>query len=174
MAKAGSHEASGPAVGPLAGTRLNRTLAGCRCFPAGTGVRMADGTTESAEDVKIGDKVLATDPKTGKTTASEVTTTIVTDSDEKFTDLTISTREGEEHLVATSEHPFWSVTEKDWIEAGKLKPGAALRTPDGHTVEVVHSRQYEDSARTYNLTTKGLHTYYVLAGLTPILVHNSN
>ncbi|PZT75901.1 MULTISPECIES: polymorphic toxin-type HINT domain-containing protein [unclassified Streptomyces] len=173
-AKAGLYEGSGPKVGPLKGTELNRTLAGCRCFPAGTGVRMGDGTAKPIEDVKLGDKVLATDPETGKTVASEVTATIVTESDKKFTELTIATGAGEERLVATSEHPFWSAAEKKWIEAGSLRPGAALRTPDGRTVEVVHSRHYEDSVRTYNLTVEGLHTYYVLAGQTPVLVHNSN
>ncbi|MFE0085891.1 hypothetical protein, partial [[Kitasatospora] papulosa] len=28
--------------------------------------------------------------------------------------------------------------------------------------------------RTYNLTVEDFHTYYVLAGATPVLVHNSN
>jgi hypothetical protein len=35
-------------------------------------------------------------------------------------------------------------------------------------------RRYADEARTYNLTITDLHTYYVLAGETPVLVHNSN
>nr|WP_241269272.1 HINT domain-containing protein [Streptomyces chrestomyceticus] len=35
------------------------------------------------------------------------------------------------------------------------------------------ARAFDQRARTYNLTVDGIHTYYVLAGDTPILVHNS-
>ncbi|WP_206475157.1 Hint domain-containing homing endonuclease, partial [Dietzia sp. KRD202] len=51
----------------------------CKCFPAGTDVLMADGTTKHIEDVKVSDKVLATDPETGKTGPRTVTRLIVTD-----------------------------------------------------------------------------------------------
>ncbi|WP_328884635.1 polymorphic toxin-type HINT domain-containing protein [Streptomyces sp. NBC_00299] len=146
----------------------------CKCFLAGTDILMADGTTKDIEDVKLGDKVLATDPETGKSGAREVTATIVTDSDKHFTELTIATDNGKEHLTATYEHPFWSVSEHEWVEAGDLEPGMTLRTDEGHTVEVTATRQYTDHVRTYNLTIESVHTYYVLAGATPVLVHNSN
>ncbi|MCX5535759.1 polymorphic toxin-type HINT domain-containing protein [Streptomyces sp. NBC_00006] len=147
---------------------------GCKCFLAGTGVLMADGNSKNIEDVELGDKVIATDPKTGKTSEREVTATIITDSDKQFTDLTLSTDDGTEHLTATHEHPFWSVSQHKWIPAGKLKPGMTLRTNTGRTVEVTATHHHEDRVRTYNLTVEGQHTYYVLAGQTPILVHNSN
>ncbi|MCI3933951.1 polymorphic toxin-type HINT domain-containing protein [Streptomyces sp. AN091965] len=146
---------------------------GCKCFLAGTDVLMADGSTKNIEDVELGDKVQATDPETGETSEREVTATIVTDDDKQFTELTITTPDGPEKLTATYEHPFWSVGQKDWIEAGDLKPGTTLRTDDGRTVTVAATRQYQDHQRTYNLTIEGLHTYYVLAGATPVLVHNS-
>ncbi|MFE1437342.1 polymorphic toxin-type HINT domain-containing protein [Streptomyces sp. NPDC058739] len=145
----------------------------CKCFLAGTGVLMADGTTKDIEDVKLGDKVLATDPKTGETGAREVTATIVTASDKHFTELTIATDDGEEHLTATYEHPFWSVSERAWVAAGDIEPGTTLRADAGRTVQVTATRQYWDHVRTYNLTIEGLHTYYALAGDTPVLVHNS-
>ncbi|MGW5866544.1 polymorphic toxin-type HINT domain-containing protein [Streptomyces sp. NPDC055239] len=147
---------------------------GCKCFVAGTGVLMADGTSKNIEDVELGDKVLATDPKTGETSKREVTATIVTEDDKQFTELTLATPDGSEKLTTTYEHPFWSVDQKDWVEAGDLKPGMTLRTDDGRTVTVRATRQYEDRQRTHNLTIAGLHTYYVLAGQTPVLVHNSN
>ncbi|MCP3765362.1 polymorphic toxin-type HINT domain-containing protein [Streptomyces sp. MAR25Y5] len=146
----------------------------CKCFLAGTDVLMSDGTTEDIEDIEVGDKVLATDPKTGATSEREVTATIVTDDDKHFTDLTITTPDGPEDLVATHEHPFWVVSERKWVEAGDLEPGMSLRTDDGRTVLVAAARQYQDHQRTYNLTIEGVHTYYVLAGQTPVLVHNSN
>jgi RHS repeat-associated protein len=146
----------------------------CKCFLAGTDVLMADGTTKDIEDVKLGDKVLATDPETGESRAREVTATIVTDSDKHFTELTIATKYGEERLTATYEHPFWSVSEGEWVPAGDLKPGMTLRTDEGRTVDVTATRQYTNHVRTYNLTIEGVHTYYVLAGVTPVLVHNSS
>lgn len=145
----------------------------CKCFLAGTDVRMADGRNKNIEDIKVGDKVLATDPRTGKTREREVTATIVTDDDKQFTKITIVTPHGIEELTATHEHPFWSTDEKKWVAAGQLKPGMSLRTPDGHTVTVQAIHAYQDRQRTYNLTVAGLHTYYVLAGSTPVLVHNS-
>jgi hypothetical protein len=48
-----------------------------------------------------------------------------------------------------------------------------LRTADGTTVEIEGNRSYEQSALTYNLTVEELHTYYVFAGNTPVLVHNA-
>ncbi|MEU1148121.1 polymorphic toxin-type HINT domain-containing protein [Streptomyces sp. NPDC005863] len=148
-------------------------ISGCKCFLAGTDVLMADGTTKDIEDVKLGDKVRATDPETGETGDREVTAAIVTDDDKQFAELTISTAGGLEKLTATQEHPFWSDSQHDWVDAGDLKRGMTLRTEDGRTATVAHIRSYQDHARTYNLTVRGLHTYYVLAGATPVLVHNS-
>ncbi|MBZ2406783.1 hypothetical protein HX747_29955 [Streptomyces sp. L06] len=144
----------------------------CECFLAGTLVLMAGDATKKIEEIEIGDKVVATDPLTGETSEREVTATIITGKDRKYTDLTISTPAGPEKLIATYEHPFWAVSENRWLEASQLRPGMTLRTDDGRTVTITHTRQYEQRARTYNLTVEGLHTYYVLAGATPVLVHN--
>lgn len=48
-----------------------------------------------------------------------------------------------------------------------------LRTDEGDTVVVTGNRAYDDHVRTYNLTVDDLHTFYVLAGDVPVLVHNS-
>ncbi|MBK3388069.1 sugar-binding protein [Streptomyces sp. DEF1AK] len=146
----------------------------CECFLAGTLILMAGDATKKIEEIETGDKVVATDPLTGKTSEHEVTATIITDKDRKYTDLTISTPAGPEKLTATYEHPFWVVSESRWLEASELRPGMTLRTDDGRTVTITHTRQYEQRARTYNLTVEGLHTYYVMAGATPVLVHNCN
>ncbi|MFD5098101.1 polymorphic toxin-type HINT domain-containing protein [Streptomyces albidochromogenes] len=149
--------------------------AGCAmCFLAGTDVLMADGSTKNIEDVKIGDEVLATDPETGETGPRKVTRLIVTEDDKHFNQLTIETDDGPKKLSATHEHPFWSPSEKQWVEASKLRPGMTLLTDDGSTVHVRANRAFDKHARTYNLTVDDLHTYYVLAGQTPVLVHNSN
>jgi hypothetical protein len=38
----------------------------------------------------------------------------------------------------------------------------------------VAARSYKGAARTFNLTVDAVHTYYVLAGHVPVLVHNAN
>ncbi|WP_255950026.1 polymorphic toxin-type HINT domain-containing protein [Streptomyces odontomachi] len=146
---------------------------GCKCFLAGTDVLMADGSTKDIEDIKTGDKVLATDPETGKTVPRKVTQLIVTNGDKYFNRLSIATQAGVEKLTATHEHPFWSPSERRWVTAGTLKPGMTLRTPHGETAIVTGNHAYTSHATTYNLTVDDLHTYYVLAGETPVLVHNS-
>jgi hypothetical protein len=56
--------------------------------------------------------------------------------------------------------------------AGDLKPGMTLYTPSGDTVEVAANRHFDKRQRTHDLTITGIHAYYVLAGSTPLLVHN--
>ncbi|WP_405947719.1 HINT domain-containing protein [Streptomyces prunicolor] len=57
--------------------------------------------------------------------------------------------------------------------SASLTPGTTLLTDEGATVIVTANRAYTRHATTYNLTVDDLHTYYVLAGETPVLVHNS-
>jgi RHS repeat-associated protein len=156
-------------------TDLGRALSSrsCKCFLAGTDVLMADGTTKDIEDIKLGDKVQATDPETGETSPREVTRLIVTEDDKHFNELSIATVDGVEQLTATYEHPFWSPSEKRWIEARQLEAGMTLLADDGDTAIVTSNRSFAERARTYNLTIEELHTYYVLAGRTPVLVHNA-
>ncbi len=163
--------AAGMGRGGLVGRSL---AAGCKCFLAGTDVLMSDGKTKNIEDVELGDKVLATDPETGETGLREVTRLIWTDGDKYFNELSIATPDGIEHLTATHEHPFWSPSEGRWVPAGDLRPGTTLRTDDASIVVVTGNRGFTKHVRTYNLTVDDLHTYYVLAGDTPVLVHNSN
>ncbi|GGX60292.1 hypothetical protein GCM10010510_00670 [Streptomyces anandii JCM 4720] len=145
-----------------------------KCFLAGTKVLMADGSTKKIESVRVGDLVLATNPLTGLTGTRTVTNRIVTQHDKRFDNLTLRTSRGTEHLTATEEHPFWSPSSHSWVEARNLRAGTTLRTVDGSSVVVRRNDSFEKTARTYNLTVADLHTYFVLAGRTPILVHNAN
>ncbi|WP_432053551.1 polymorphic toxin-type HINT domain-containing protein [Streptomyces sp. bgisy022] len=180
----------GPMVGSIGGTPYSlrgkgnppasgpwkevRDAACKRCFLAGTDVLMADGTTKDIEDVELGDEVLAANPLTGELGPREVTRLIRTEDDKQFNTLSITTDDGVEELTATHEHPFWSPSQQSWIAAGDLTSGMTLLTEDGHTVLVTANQPFTQHARTYNLTVDDLHTYYVLAGATPVLVHNSN
>ncbi|MFJ3493174.1 RHS repeat-associated core domain-containing protein [Streptomyces sp. NPDC086091] len=145
----------------------------CHSFLPGTKVLLADGSTKPIEKVEPGDKVVTTVQKTGKATVREVAGTIVTEDDKQFSDLTVRVASGQEDtLVATVTHPFWVESEQAWIKAGDLKPGMTLHTPTGTEVELVANRHFDQRQRTHDLTITGIHAYYVLAGATPVLVHN--
>lgn len=58
--------------------------------------------------------------------------------------------------------------------ARHLDPGDLLFAADGRPVRVAGLRAGPGSTQAaYNLTVDDIHTYYVLAGDTPVLVHNS-
>ncbi|MFE3470853.1 polymorphic toxin-type HINT domain-containing protein [Streptomyces bacillaris] len=172
VAGAGARAAVGGSAAGATDGALAKLLSDCECFLAGVEVQMADGSTKAIEDVEVGDEVLATDPETGETGARQVTRLIRTENDKYFNTLSIATEDGVEELTATHEHPFWSPSEHDWIVARDLAPGMTLRTDTGATVIVTGNKDFTERARTYNLTVDDLHTYYVLAGGTPVLVHN--
>ncbi|MFH9828229.1 polymorphic toxin-type HINT domain-containing protein [Streptomyces bobili] len=171
---AAAYGPEGPGIVGSFGTNRTRTPKCNQCFLAGTKVLLADETKKNIEDIKVGDEVLATDPETGETGPRKVTQLIVTEHDKHFNELTIQTPSGPYKLTATHEHPFWVPELGQWIEAQNLTPGTTLRTDDGTTVTILANRAYQQRARTYNLTVDDLHTYYVLAGATPVLVHNSS
>ncbi|MCX4633345.1 RHS repeat-associated core domain-containing protein [Streptomyces sp. NBC_01443] len=145
-------------------------------FPTGTRVQMADGTTNEIQDVRVGDTVLATDPQTGETRPQQVTATITTPDDKDFTDLTLTDESNPRappvQLTSTLHHPHWNETRHQWVDAGEFNPGEQLRRPDGTTLTVNTKRNYPYAVTTHNLTVNDFHTYYVLAGVTPVLVHN--
>ncbi|MFD9411015.1 polymorphic toxin-type HINT domain-containing protein [Streptomyces sp. NPDC059989] len=160
--------------GKLVAKKRPQNGTGCQCFLAGTEVLMGDGTVKKIEEIKLGDEVLATDPRSGETSRRPVSRLIVTNDDKNFNKLEIATAAGIEELTATHEHPFWSPSQQAWVEAAELAPGMTLRTSAGDTVIIVSNKPYTEHATTYNLTIDDFHTYYVLAGETPVLVHNSN
>ena len=92
---------SGPAVvqalqGPQTSVKKTEKAAdgvpGCKCFLAGTGVLMADGSTRTSRTSRLGDKVLRHRPGNRRDRVQrEVTATIVTDDDKHFNELTIAT-----------------------------------------------------------------------------------
>ena len=74
----------------------------------------------------------------------------------------------------TTEHPFWDATTGQWTLAGDLRPGDQLTTTaPGTTVTVAAVHTWTGSHDMRNLTVEAIHTYYVIAGTTPVLVHNT-
>jgi|GEM_PF-2444783 len=76
-----------------------------------------------------------------------------------------------ELLGTTSNHPFWSEDQQDWIQAGELHPGEYLRLVDGTLTHVVSIAVNPTTQPVFNLSVDALHTYHV--GTSGVLVHNS-
>ncbi|MFG2920541.1 polymorphic toxin-type HINT domain-containing protein [Streptomyces sp. NPDC048305] len=142
-------------------------------FLPGTRVLLADGRQIGIERVTAGTMVAATDPRTGLSGAREVERLITTHDDKHFTRLLFRTPSGPSVVTATDTHPFWSVDARSWLDAGEIRPGARLRTPDGSSLTVAAVTRYTQRQTTHDLTVAGIHTYYVLAGPAPVLVHNT-
>ncbi|MEU9456343.1 hypothetical protein [Streptomyces sp. NPDC048277] len=68
------------------------------------------------------------------------------------------------------------VSGRGWTVASDLRPGDSLRGPDGslRTVAAPLDRHEAKPRTVYDLTVSGLHTFYAVAGGTPVLVHNCN
>ncbi|MEU5373683.1 polymorphic toxin-type HINT domain-containing protein, partial [Streptomyces sp. NPDC005951] len=143
-------------------------------FPAGTRVLMADGSSLPIEQVGKGDLVHSADPLSGDSGPRRVIATIYTPNDRNFTSITLKGARGQGALTATDHHPFWTPETQSWTEAGELKTGDAVRVSDGTSAEITEVRRWKKLQPAYNLTIADLHTYYVLAGTSPVLVHNDN
>jgi hypothetical protein len=169
---------------------------GGQSFAQDTGVVLASGAVVPISQVKVGDQVEATDPATGQTSAQTVTAVWV-NHDTDLMDVTVTAGGGTSTIHATQHHPFWDVTRHAWIDANQLQVGDQLTTTDGAgdmwdlTVANTHdfyvtatapnttaatatARPDDTTTTTRNHTTSSIHTYYVMAGTTPILVHNAN
>jgi Pretoxin HINT domain len=139
-------------------------------------VLMADGSHQPIEDVRVGDLVLATDPESGRSESRPVAALITGEGDKHLVRITIDTdgRAGDATatVVATDNHPFWAPELDKWIKATDLRAGQWLKTSAGTWVQITAIQRWTQTARVHNLTIAAIHTYYVLAGTTPVLVHN--
>ncbi|WP_459644525.1 polymorphic toxin-type HINT domain-containing protein [Kineococcus sp. NUM-3379] len=143
-------------------------------FTADTLVVMGDGRRKPIAEIKVGDQVLATDPETGRTAVREVTAVHI-NNDAEFTDLTVTEPDGDQSVINTTQHhPFWNATTEEWEDAVDLGVGEQLLTDTGQRATVTASRSFIGANVMYNLTVADIHTFYVFAGDTPILVHNTN
>ncbi|WP_285490137.1 polymorphic toxin type 43 domain-containing protein, partial [Amycolatopsis taiwanensis] len=155
------------------GTKGARGCGGLNSFAGDTPVLMADGSTKPIEQVKVGDKILNARPDNDKTETHTVTAIHITDTDRDFVDVTITTPDGPKKITTTAHHPFWDATTHTWTDATDLEPGDLLNTPGNEHTTIESLNRYTATIRTYNLTIDTIHTYYVLAGSVPVLVHNS-
>ncbi len=143
-------------------------------FVAGTRVLLADGSHKPIEQIRVGDLVWAADPVRDVRGPRKVTRLITGQGVKRLVVLTAGHfgRLGPT-VTATADHPFWNPGLRGWQAAGRLTLGTHLSTPEGRAV-LADSRPRTATARVHNLTVSGLHTYYVLVGDTPVLVHNDD
>ncbi|WP_330186416.1 LamG-like jellyroll fold domain-containing protein [Dactylosporangium sp. AC04546] len=163
--------------GPEPGRTQPKSTSGggssCRhSFAPDTLVLMANGSKRPIKDVNVGDRVLATDPATGRTTARTVEL-LHRNRDRDLTDVTVEGGGRTAVIHTTQHHPFWDATTNRWRDAADLEAGAStLVDPAGRTLRVVAVRNFAGEAEMRDLTVANFHTYYVIAGDAPVLVHN--
>jgi RHS repeat-associated protein len=151
---------------------------GCHSFTGGTLVLLAGGATKRIDQVKVGDTVNDTAPNASTGETHTVQRVIVTHDDHEFVDLSIAPLSASVAgprasgtLTTTAHHPFYDRTQAAFVDAADLHVGDVIQTPTGFAV-ITGVRPYHGNGVTYDLTIDGLHTYFVVAGATPVLVHN--
>jgi RHS repeat-associated protein len=165
----GAAEVSAEGADAAATTTAEDAATSCaNSFTADTPVLMADGKEEPIADVKVGDKVLATDPETGRTESRPVGALIRHSGKHRMVDLTLS--DGSK-ISTTGHHPFWDATTRTFTDAIDLHVGDQVLSDHGRTFTISAEHVYDRNLTAYNLQIDGIHTYY--AGTTPVLVHNS-
>ncbi|MFI8072998.1 ricin-type beta-trefoil lectin domain protein [Streptomyces sp. NPDC086033] len=143
----------------------------CNSFTPNTRVLLANGKSKAIKDLRPGDKVKSTDPVLGGIATQTVTATIQGHGTKHLVRLTLSNGKS---ITATDGHPIWLPKEHRWAKASELRSGDWLQTSAGTYVQVTAVKAWTQTATVNNLTVSSTHTYYVLAGGVPILVHNSN
>lgn len=131
-------------------------------FTGDTLVATPDGPVPISE-IEIGDVVLAWDEAAGEVVEREVTAVMPHPDDEIAV---LALEDGD--VTTTPDHPFFT-TERGWVEAGQLWPGAHVRSVRGTTV--VQSIVVEPyGGILWDLSVAGVHNFFV--GPSQALVHN--
>lgn len=152
---------------------LSACKPGGHSFAAGTGVVMADGSVKAIEDVRAGDWVRNATPGGGIET-HRVTEVHVTATDTEFTELTVAGSNGRRATITgTQNHPFYSLSRQEFVDASRLVVGDRLLTTGSEVVTVAAVRDYTGAMTTYDLSVEGVHAYFVANGGLPVLVHNT-
>ena len=134
---------------------------GGQSFTAGTKVLLASGAAIPISQLKPGQKVLATNAKTGKTQAEPVTAVLLRHDTDLY-DLTVKTAHGSAVIHTTSSHLFWAPTTGRWIKAAALKHGTHLRTPGTGSVTVLGGSAPRQAAGwMWDLTVASDHDFYI-------------
>jgi hypothetical protein len=135
---------------------------GCS-FTPDTLVATAAGSIAIAS-LKVGDTVMAYDPKTGQT-GSHTVTAVMSHTDAVVEHLRLDSGP----IETTPNHPFFTA-DRGWVVAGSLTIGEQIRTESGRNATVVAFTLDSTPSTMWDLTVDGAHTFFVGPGAA--LVHN--
>jgi hypothetical protein len=166
------HEGAVSRGAPAAKTKTSLvTGVGETCLNSFTGdtpVLMADGSTKPIKNVRLGARVMATDPITGERGPRRVLDLIRHSGQHTM----VAVRLGDGSTIdATDHHLFWVANRGAWVDAIDLRSGDQVETADGGLLVVESIGVRVEDLRAFNLTVNDLHTYY--AGDDEVLVHNA-
>ena len=136
---------------------------GCLSFSASTAVATPSGST-AISSLRVGDTVMAYDPKTGETRPHTVSAVMV-NTDPAVEHLRLDTGP----IETTPDHPFFTV-DRGWVVAGSLTTGEHIRTATGAYAVVLGFTVETTPSTMWDLTVSGAHTFFVSSGA--VLVHN--
>ena len=141
-------------------------------FTGTTKVLLASGAAIPISQLKPGEKVLATNTKTGKTSPQTVTAVLLHHDTDRY-DLTVKVHNRTAVIQTTSSHLFWNATSHRWVKAAALKYGTHLRTASSPSVTVLGgSEPSAASGWMWDLTVTSDHDFYVDTAAATVLVHN--
>jgi RHS repeat-associated protein len=154
---------------PSSSSEDQATSCSVNSFVGKTKVLLANGRRVAIDKLKAGERVRAADPATGKTGARPIVRVIRHTGMHAMVAITLL---GGIVIRATDHHLLWNARTGAFAYASSLKPGDKLAEPGGRLITITRTRDYRANLTAYNLTISGIHTYYVLAGGTAVLVHN--
>ncbi|NEW04688.1 hypothetical protein GK047_01470 [Paenibacillus sp. SYP-B3998] len=125
-----------------------------QCFIAGTMI-LTDNGEKRIENIRVGDKVLAKDDKTGEMQYKEVKQLFQHEVDQ-----TITISVGSEKITTTKEHPFWIVG-KGWVSSEDLMVGERLTTSEGKEISIDRIDVKNEHVIVYNFEVQDYHTYFI-------------
>ena len=145
---------------------------GGESFTGGTKVLLASGAAVPISSLKRGDKVLATNTRTGKTTVKRVKAVLVHYDTNRY-NLIVKTAHGTAVLHTTRGHVFWDPAAHRWVKAASLRYGTHLRASGDRAAVVIGGRRPANRAGwMWDLTVATDHDFYVAAGTSAVLAHN--
>ncbi|HUQ03302.1 MAG TPA: polymorphic toxin-type HINT domain-containing protein, partial [Kofleriaceae bacterium] len=139
------------------------TPEGDGCFVAGSTVVTTSGL-RAIENLRIGMRVLASDPETRTQAVHAITRTFVHEVP-ALLDLAI----GGTTITCSPAHPFW-VVGRGWTSAGSLYSGDKLVSQGGDELPLDAITRRSGAFTVYNITVESLSTYHVSESR--VLVHN--
>ena len=134
-----------------------------QCFIAGTLVACLDEEgneiTKPIEDIKVGDKVLAYDEKTGENTYKPVLH-LFRNKSEEWTGVTVN---GEE-IISTPGHKYYLPNTKAWVSAEELEVGINVLLSNGEYGIIEIASKSQASGRALSILINHVNIYKDLIG----------